>query len=175
MFSSSDLRLPLGLAAPVTTPNVVVFLFFFFFLVITRAAASVEILQCWHQWKYCNTGSSQLEGQLLVWRSDSTLIAICSCCCASHEPDVSGPHVLLLSGVIPKNTAQLVLRKSWKCRLGSAEVTCYAVMKVPMLACTGNHEIEAESDGKNSMFTSVQARWKVLPGYYMPLVLITMF
>lgn len=32
-----------------------------------------------------------------------------------------------------------------------------------MLACTGNHEIEAESDGKNSMFTSVQARWKVLP------------
>lgn len=30
-----------------------------------------------------------------------------------------------------------------------------------MLACTGNHEIEAESDGKNSIFTSVQARWKV--------------
>ncbi|KAL3151843.1 hypothetical protein ABBQ38_012808 [Trebouxia sp. C0009 RCD-2024] len=35
------------------------------------------------------------------------------------------------------------------------------VSNVPMLACTGNHEIEAESDGKNSIFTSVQARWKM--------------
>ena len=48
------------------------------------------------------------------------------------------------------------------CKIDHAEVTC-AVVKVPMLACTGNHEIEAESDGKNSMFKSVQARWKVLP------------
>ena len=45
-------------------------------------------------------------------------------------------------------------------RLVADSVLC---LKVPMLACTGNHEIEAESDGKNSIFTSVQARWKVLP------------
>ena len=30
-----------------------------------------------------------------------------------------------------------------------------------MLACTGNHEIEAQSDAGDSMFKSVQARWKV--------------
>jgi hypothetical protein len=30
-----------------------------------------------------------------------------------------------------------------------------------MLACTGNHEIEAQSDASDSMFKSVQARWKV--------------
>ena len=30
-----------------------------------------------------------------------------------------------------------------------------------MLACTGNHEIEAQSDAADSMFKSVQARWKV--------------
>lgn len=59
------------------------------------------------------------------------------------------------------------------CECGTTEATCCAVLKVPMLACTGNHEIEAESNGKNSMFTSVQARWKVLPLHYV--VLITMF
>lgn len=35
------------------------------------------------------------------------------------------------------------------------------VLQVPMLASTGNHEIEAQSDGNNSVFKSVQARWKV--------------
>ena len=30
-----------------------------------------------------------------------------------------------------------------------------------MLACTGNHEIEAQSDGNNTVFKSVQTRWKV--------------
>lgn len=35
------------------------------------------------------------------------------------------------------------------------------VSNVPMLACTGNHEIEAQSDGSDSMFKSVQARWKM--------------
>ena len=30
-----------------------------------------------------------------------------------------------------------------------------------MLACTGNHEIEAQSDNNETMFRSVQARWKV--------------
>lgn len=34
-------------------------------------------------------------------------------------------------------------------------------MQVPMLACTGNHEIEAESDATDTTFKSVQARWKV--------------
>ena len=32
-----------------------------------------------------------------------------------------------------------------------------------MLACTGNHEIEAQSDGNNTVFKSVQTRWKVGP------------
>ncbi|DBA94256.1 TPA: hypothetical protein ACH3X1_001874 [Trebouxia sp. C0004] len=35
------------------------------------------------------------------------------------------------------------------------------VSSVPMLACTGNHEIEAQSDASDSMFKSVQARWKM--------------
>lgn len=38
-----------------------------------------------------------------------------------------------------------------------------------MLACTGNHEIEAQSDGNNTVFKSVQTRWKVsLPALALP-------
>lgn len=35
------------------------------------------------------------------------------------------------------------------------------VSHVPMMTCTGNHEIEAQEDANNTIFASVQARWKV--------------
>jgi len=35
------------------------------------------------------------------------------------------------------------------------------VSHVPMMTCTGNHEIEAQEDADNTIFASVQARWKV--------------
>lgn len=35
------------------------------------------------------------------------------------------------------------------------------VSNVPMMTCTGNHEIEAQEDANLTIFASVQARWKV--------------